>query len=619
MQIRNKLIFFTLTISFISSCSVFIEKAEIDPNTLRNTQSGSVIGIDNGKTYQWLGIQYGSIPDTDYRWKKAQEPVSWDGVKEAINFGEFCTQKGSLINSSLSIWSNTVGSEDCLNLNIWAPKTDNDEFINSVKYPVMVWIHGGSNMSGNSNFYNPSQLVKNHDVIVVTINYRLGPFGWFNHPSINKLSNKINSSGNYGNLDTIQALEWVQNNISNFGGDKNNVTIFGESAGGYNVGALLSSPIATGLFHKAIIQSGGVKPGDIKHAQSFLSDPLPWKNYTSKELFNHLLIIKKMAEDREDALKVQSKMKDQDINDILRSASTDEIYKAYLDAKINTNEMLRPFPDGNVLNEKGIIESIINGLSADIPIIFGTNRDENKLFLIENERLTRSIFGLPFIKDISNYNAVSKHRSNTWKLIAVDQPARDLVKSGKNSIFAYRFDWDEEPKKYGLDLSDLLGAAHAFEIPFIMGDLEMDTLSDYMVSRKNLKSMKQLSNSMMSYWAEFAYNGNPGTGRNNDLPTWKSWSEMSEQSPKYIIFDSYRDRGIRMTSKSLTKESLFIQIAEDQDLSDKYKCEMVDIAIQYDDLENPEYLYEFDEGLCKEFNPDIEWRNYWYAEMDEPW
>ena len=619
MQLTNKLIFFTLTISFITSCSVFIEKAEVDPNTLRNTQSGSVIGIDNGKTYQWLGIQYGSIPDTDYRWKTAQEPVSWTGVKKAITFGDFCTQKGSLINSSLGIWNSTVGSEDCLNLNIWTPKTDNDEVVNSVKYPVMVWIHGGSNMSGNSNFYNPSQLVKNHDVIVVTINYRLGPFGWFNHPSINELSNEINSSGNYGNLDTIQALEWVQNNISNFGGDKNNVTIFGESAGGYNVAALLSSPLATGLFHKAIIQSGGVKPGDIKHSQSFLYDPLPWMNYSSKELFNRLLIIKKMAKDREDALKVQSTMEDQAINDILRSATTDEIYRAYLDAKINTNEMLRPFPDGNVLNEEGIIESIINGLSKDIPIIFGTNRDENKLFLIENERLTRSIFGLPFIKDINNYNAVSKHRSNTWKLLAVDQPARDLVKSGKNSIFAYRFDWDEEPNKYGLDLSDLLGAAHAFEIPFIMGDLEMDTLSDYMVSRTNLKSMKQLSNSMMSYWAEFAYNGDPRTGRNNDLPTWKAWSEMNEQSPKYMIFDSYRDRGIRMTSKSLTKESLFFQIAEDQDLSDKYKCEMVDIAIQYDGLENPEYLYEFNEGLCKEFNPDIEWRNYWYAEMDEPW
>jgi len=619
MNIRNKLIFFTLAITFVSSCSIFLEKTAVDPNTIRMTQLGSVIGLDNGKTYQWLGIQYGSIPNANFRWKKAKQPTPWEGIKEAIKFGDFCTQKASLINSSVGLWNNTVGSEDCLNLNIWTPKTFKDEVDNISKYPVMVWIHGGSNMSGNSDFYNPTQLVQSHDVIVVTINYRLGPFGWFNHPSINQFSNEINSSGNYGNLDTIQALEWIQNNISNFGGDKNNVTIFGESAGGYNVAALLASPIAVGLFHKAIIQSGGIKPGDIDHAQSYLSNPIPWKNYTSRELFNHLLIIKNMAAEREEALQVQLKMDDQVINDILRSATTDEIYKAYMDSKINTNEMLRPFPDGNVLNEKGIIESMKSGYSARIPVIFGTNRDENKLFLIENERLTRSIFGLPFIKDIEVYNSVSKHRSNTWKLLAVDNPARLLVNSGKESVFAYRFDWDEEPKKYGLDLSDLLGAAHAFEIPFVMGDFEMDTLSDYMVSRKNKKSMKQLSDSMMSYWAEFAYNGDPGNGRSNDLPVWNSWSEINEQSPRYIIFDSYRDRGIRMSSKNLTKESLFLQIAEDENLNDKYKCEMVDIAIQYDDLENPEYLYEFDEGLCKDFNPDIEWRQYWYEEMDEPW
>ena len=148
----------------------------------------------------------------------------------------------------------------------------------------MVWIHGGSNVSGNANFYDPSELVYQHNLIVVTINYRLGPFGWFSHPSIKELSvDPMSASGNNGNIDTIQSLEWVQSNIANFGGDPTNITIFGESAGGYNVAALLSSPIAEGLFHKAIIQSGGIKPGDITQAESNLKDNLPWKNYTSKE------------------------------------------------------------------------------------------------------------------------------------------------------------------------------------------------------------------------------------------------------------------------------------------------------------------------------------------------
>ena len=149
----------------------------------------------------------------------------------------------------------------------------------------------------------------------------------------------MNASGNYGNIDTIQSLEWVQSNIVNFGGDPSNITIFGESAGGYNVAALLSSPIAEGLFHKAIIQSGGVKPGDITHSESYLKDNLPWKNYTSRELVNQLLIERNYAQTRDEALSLQSDMNDETINDLLRSSSTKEIYKSFQEAKINTNEI----------------------------------------------------------------------------------------------------------------------------------------------------------------------------------------------------------------------------------------------------------------------------------------
>ena len=142
----------------------------------------------------------------------------------------------------------------------------------------------------------------------------------------------------------------MQSNIANFGGDPSNITIFGESAGGYNVAALLSSPIAEGLFHKAIIQSGGIKPGDITHAESYLKDNLPWKNYTSKELVNQLLIERDYAQTREEALNIQIGMNDEAINDFLRSSSTEEIYVSFQEARVNTNEMLRPFPDGTVLD-----------------------------------------------------------------------------------------------------------------------------------------------------------------------------------------------------------------------------------------------------------------------------
>ena len=429
----------------------------------------------------------------------------------------------------------------------------------------------------------------------------------------------MSTSGNYGNIDTIQSLEWVQSNIENFGGDPNNITVFGESAGGYNVAALLSSPIAEGLFHKAIIQSGGIKPGDITHSESYLKDNLPWKNYTSKELVNQLLIERDYAQTREEALSLQIDMDDEAINDLLRSSSTEEIYVSFQEARVNTNEMLRPFPDGIVLDQNGILSSLKNGFSSNIPIIFGTNRDEMKLFLVTNPRLVRSFLGFPRIRNIERWNSVVSHRSNTWKFLAVDQPARELSLMGRKNVYAYRFDWDDEPRKFGVNLSDLLGAAHAFEIPFVMGNFEEDTLTKYILSRKNMEEVKELSNAMMSYWAEFAYTGAPGKGRKGNQTEWRPWNEASPENPKFIIFDSKTDRGIRMTSNAITKESLFASIEKDENIDFKMKCEMVDSAIKFDNVENESWLYQFADGLCSDLDPDSEWRHFWYDELDKPY
>ncbi|HJM71478.1 MAG TPA: carboxylesterase family protein, partial [Gammaproteobacteria bacterium] len=459
---------------YLVSCSIPKTDHEPDQMTLLTIEKGEVIGSSNDKTHQWLGIQYGSIPNSSYRWKKASETEAWEGVYEALEFGNTCIQRGSLINTTKRRnWGEIVGSEDCLFLNVWTPLHALDA--SSRKIPVMVWIHGGSNVSGNSDFYDPSELVKTQNVIVVSINYRLGPFGWFRHPGITSNSeNAEDQSGNYGNLDTIQALEWVQKNIGYFGGDASNVTIFGESAGGYNVAALLSAKNAKGLFHKAIIQSGGVKPGDIDHSESYLEENLPWKNYSSRELVNQLIQNKGMAPDRDSAKSLQDDMSYSEMEGLMRNASSEEIYQAYLTTRINTNEMLRPFPDGSVLSELGILGSLETGFNSDIPIMIGTNRDEMKLFLIDNPRLTKEFLRIPRIRDLDLWNAVSRHRTNAWKYLAVDGPSQSLANQGRSNVFAYRFDWDDEPRKYGVDLKNLLGASHAFEIPFVMGNFDED-------------------------------------------------------------------------------------------------------------------------------------------------
>jgi para-nitrobenzyl esterase len=599
---------------YLASCSIPKTDLEPDQMTLLTIEKGEIIGSSNNKTYQWLGIQYGSIPDSSFRWKKASETEAWEGIHEALEFGNTCIQRGSLINTTKRRnWGELVGSEDCLYLNVWTPLNALEP--SSGKIPVMVWIHGGSNVSGNADFYDPSELVRTQDVIVVSINYRLGPFGWFRHPDIN--SNSLNAedqSGNYGNLDTIQALEWVQKNIGYFGGDSSNVTIFGESAGGYNVAALLSAKNVKGLFHKAIIQSGGIKPGDIEHSESYLENNLPWKNYSSRELVNQLILDKGMAPDRDSATSLQEDMSDNEIEELMRNASAVEVYEAYLTTKINTNEMLRPFPDGFVLSELGIIGSLESGFNDDIPIMIGTNRDEMKLFLLDNPRLTKEFLWIPRIRDLDLWNAVSKHRTNAWKYLAVDGPAQSLTNQGRSNIFAYQFDWDDEPKKFGVDLKNLLGASHAFEIPFVMGNFDEDALTKYILSKKNLKEVKTLSNAMMSYWAEFAYNGDPNKGRKGDLTEWESW-DPSEDSNKFIVFDSKFDGGIRMTEDSLTEENLIEMLAMDDRIKDKkWKCEILDAAIMFDNFADQDLLKEFNNQQCIGFDPASEWRKYWYDE-----
>ena len=154
-----------------------------------------------------------------------------------------------------------VGSEDCLYLNIYAPRfTDTDVPKDAARLPVMLWIHGGGNTIGEAGFYNGGNLAAQQRVIVITTNYRLGPFGWFRHAATrNDGANELDRSGNFGTLDLVRALQWIRENAAAFGGDPNNVTIFGESAGGTNVFSLLLSPPARGLFHRAIVESGGMQ------------------------------------------------------------------------------------------------------------------------------------------------------------------------------------------------------------------------------------------------------------------------------------------------------------------------------------------------------------------------
>jgi para-nitrobenzyl esterase len=217
-----------------------------------STQFGSIQGAQNGNVYQFLGIPYAKPPVNNLRWKAPENPANWGTTLATTSFAPVCPQK---LFQQGDTTSTIIGNEDCLYLNVWTPQ------VGAGTRPVLVFIHGGGNQQGSANevnggtqMYFGKNMAERGDAVIVTIQYRLGPLGFLVHPGLEP-ENANGTAGNYAVLDQILALKWVQNNIANFGGDPTKVMIFGESAGGINVGNLLTTPLAAGLFQRACIQS----------------------------------------------------------------------------------------------------------------------------------------------------------------------------------------------------------------------------------------------------------------------------------------------------------------------------------------------------------------------------
>ena len=448
-----------------------------DASSLREISEGSVIGYkeDNG-AHGYLGIPYAKPPVEELRWKSPQKKEAWEGAYLALSHGSKCTQvAGLLTGDDEKDFGKTVGSEDCLYLNLWAPFFDKTNIPKGEdKLPVMLWIHGGGNSSGEGALYDGKVLAERHHLIVITLNYRLGPFGWFAHPSLRgDDATEKDKSGNYGTLDIIQALEWVQENIEHFGGDPNKVTLFGESAGGHNILTMMISKQAEGLFDRAIIQSAGIGSNTIQEGENYKDDPdNPGHELSSREIINMLLVNDGTAVDRENAKIIQQKMTDKEVAEYLYGKENNEIMACYGEGIGGMVRLPKIFRDGLIIPENDMMTLFSDGDFNQVPVIIGTNRDEAKLFMILDPEFVDEIFGLPLIiKDKTYYELTAKYRTDKWKATGVDEIARELKKTG-DDIFVYRFDWDEEPNILGIDIGFMLGAAHGLELAYPFGTPE---------------------------------------------------------------------------------------------------------------------------------------------------
>jgi len=528
-----------------SVAGLYATKARvIDPNSERVIDSGKLVGFaDAYETQAWLGIPYAAPPVGPLRWKAPRPASSWSGTFEATDYGSPCIQFWGVLAGQEGKRGELLGEEDCLTLNLWAPKSASDD-----KKPVMVWIHGGGNDSGTGKLYQAHHLAGSKEVVVVTINYRLGLLGWFSHPSIRDTSDSLeDASGNFGTLDMIAALKWVQRNISTFGGDPNNVTIFGESAGGRNVTSLLASPLSKGLFHRAISQSGSVDTTLQVLAEEFHDNKANKAVFGLKNSSNGLiaLALSDLFPAKEPS-QIRTQIKE------TPSAKLLDQMRAF-DAKRLTQlagnaagfvRVARIIRDGHVIPKQSLLQLFESRDNYNnVPIMLGTNRDEQKVFMARDPDYVDQKFGfLPRIKDIARYNRVSEYVSDNWKAGAVDEPATRIHANG-GEVYAYRFDWDEEPVNFLADLKELLGASHGFEISFIFGDFQGGIDLSIMLDKNNAAGRKELSLTMMDYWAEFATTGNPGRGQSGTQSEWSAWTESGDN---LMLLDTSADGGSRM-------------------------------------------------------------------------
>ncbi len=496
-------------------------------DSLVQTKYGLVSGFSDKNSWCWKGIPYAKPPIGPYRWKAPLDVTPWIGTRKTKKFGNSAAQVMPFLGP--------IGSEDCLYLNIWRPKTS------ETNLPVYLYIHGGGNSIGSSAEvgYYGNAVVEKSNLLYISVNYRLGAMGWFIHPAITGDGSPEDKSGNFGTLDLIKALKWVQDNIEAFGGDPNNITIAGESGGAFNVLSLLISHSAKGLFHHAIAESG----------LSYI-----WSTNTAKSQSNALLmnlIIKdRKAKTQEEAKKIINKMTKKEIDDYLRSKSAFKITKTIPKIDFGMADWRTIFTDGTVIPQDGYKIFTTGDWANKVPLIIGCTKDELKLF---------GAFRKDPPKNTRKYDLIWGYRSLLWRVSGLDSIVCKMMTNTNIPIYAYRFDWGS-PDKDGVSvlpkrMGRNLGAHHASEIPFFLG---MGNSSIFMLigkthTKRNQVGVEKLIDLCMKYLANFARTGNPN-GEN--LPYWSAWDKTEGENKILILDANFEDLRLSYLKDIITSQSV---------------------------------------------------------------
>jgi len=524
------------------------------PSLQRMTAAGPVVAVDGSRTdgtLSWKGIPFAAPPVGALRWKAPADPAPWTQPRRADTFAAACVQTGRLYGPGRNnrydetigtTLGQTLGSEDCLYLNVWAPAERA-----AAPRPVIVFVHGGSNITGYTAdpVYDGAALARTAGAVVVTVNYRLGIFGFLDLPAL-KTGNALDDSGNFALLDIVKALEFVQRDIAAFGGDPARVTLMGQSAGAVNVYALLASPLLVAkpkpLFHRVLALSGGIST-----AASLPRGAIPG------------VLPRPVWSARGQALLAQSLVADGSAADTaaattLAATRTAAGHAAYLRAK-SPDELLtvvrtrltplgmsasNPIPDGTVVATDPIA-AIRAGRYVRVPVLAGIMRDETKLFpqllalrpelggvngrLLDDAAVFRLAYRydpeappasriedwvpaayLPAQQPVTGFDARTRELNRLW-FEAIRDDVLGALRSRQDAVWGYRFDWDALPRPFDV----VFGAAHTFDLPFVFGNFGPSLYARISFTRANEPGRLDLSRAMMQSVGAFAANGDPNT------------------------------------------------------------------------------------------------------------
>ncbi len=489
---------------FVVAVAAFMLPGLVQAGPVVTTASGKVEGAASGGVEVFKGIPFAAPPVGTLRWRAPQPAANWKGARPATAFGPDCMQEPFPRDDAPLT---TTPSEDCLYVNVWRPVGSQGK-----KLPVMVWIYGGGFVNGGSSpdIYDGSAFAKG-GVIYVSFNYRLGRFGFFGHPALTAENADKGLLGNYGYMDQVAALKWVRANIAAFGGDPDQVTIFGESAGGSSVHFLLRSPEAQGLFHRAIVQSGGGR-GAAKGPR-LLSEDRP--DVPSSETLG-VRFAARMGVNSSGPEAAQA------LRDLPAEKVTDGLNLAN-----RSDDAGGPMIDGRLVAEEPGV-TYLAGRQAKVPLMIGANsadsgdagaKSKEELFAQFGERAAeaRAAYDPDGTKDLRRLNAevgMDRGHIEPARFVAANWAAQGL------SAYHYRFSWTATPRR----ATSPFGAPHATEIPFVM-----DTVSArYADATAEDQAVAKITH---AYWLNFAKTGDPnGQGADGKpLPVWPVYDSNSDQ------------------------------------------------------------------------------------------